>query len=53
MRKRTKTKERSCALCKPHKMGFANRWKIKDEDSLVRFEKDKQDLLGKVDKEGE
>jgi hypothetical protein len=30
MRKRMKLKKRSCAMCKPHKMGWNQRWKIKD-----------------------
>jgi len=30
MRKRLKKKLRTCALCKPHKMGWDNRWKPKD-----------------------
>ena len=30
MRKQRKKKLRSCALCKPHKMGWSNRWKAKD-----------------------
>jgi ribosomal protein L44E len=31
MRKQFKKKLRSCALCKPHKMGWVNRWKKKDQ----------------------
>lgn len=34
MRKRYKNKKRSCGLCKPHKRGFANRWKAKDLQTL-------------------
>jgi len=31
MRKQTKLKLRSCALCKPHKMKWTNRWKPKEQ----------------------
>jgi len=41
MRKRTKLKKRSCSLCKPHKMGWVNRWKNKEEFELKEFEKQK------------
>jgi len=40
MRKRLKKKKRSCALCKPHKMGKALRWKAADYDRLVSDEKE-------------
>lgn len=40
MRKRLKKKLRSCALCKPHKMGWDNRWKPKDAALLVDAEKE-------------
>jgi len=30
MRKMYKNKKRSCSLCKPHKKGWAKRWKVKD-----------------------
>ena len=30
MRKVYKKKRRSCALCKPHKMGWEKRWKPKE-----------------------
>ncbi len=40
MRKRTKLKLRSCAMCKPHKMGWENRWKVKQRDALKRAEKE-------------
>lgn len=42
MRKRSKKKQHSCALCKPHKMGGDNRWKHKDEVRLREFERDKR-----------
>jgi hypothetical protein len=38
MRKRLKKKKRSCAMCKPHKMGGDNRWKPRDNEALKRFE---------------
>lgn len=40
MRKRLKKKLRSCALCKPHKMGWDNRWKPKDAALLGDAEKE-------------
>ena len=39
MRKRTKIKNHSCALCKPHKVGYTNRWKAKDLSMMTIFEK--------------
>lgn len=30
MRKQYKAKKSTCALCKPHKRGWAKRWKSKD-----------------------
>jgi len=30
-------------MCKPHKMGWENRWKPKEQDALKRFEKDKKE----------
>jgi hypothetical protein len=39
MRKRYKEKKRSCSLCKPHKRKRACRWKLKEQDSLTRFER--------------
>ena len=46
MRKRSKNKRHSCAMCKPHKMGGANRWKPKDEMLLKEFEKvDPEEVL--------
>ena len=38
MRKRRKRKKKSCATCKPHKMGGANRWKPKEQQALREFE---------------
>ena len=42
MRKRFKKKKRSCAMCKPHKMGWDNRWKHKDRQ---RIEHDEEEIL--------
>jgi len=39
MRKALKRKLRSCALCKPHKMGGAQRWKNRDLQALREAEK--------------
>ena len=40
MRKQYKRKKRCCAMCKAHKRGKANRWKIKDKDALLRQSKE-------------
>lgn len=40
MRKRYKNKKRSCALCKPNKVGWSSRWKLKEEQKLKEFEKE-------------
>jgi hypothetical protein len=40
MRKRKKLKKRSCAMCKPQKMGWENRWKVRERDVIRRFEKE-------------
>jgi hypothetical protein len=40
MRKMYKLKKRSCSMCKPHKMGWACRWKARDYDKLVQDEKE-------------
>ena len=45
MRKRLKKKKRSCALCKPHKMAKALRWKAADFDRLVNDEKEIKSAL--------
>ena len=39
MRKRFKIKKRSCALCKPNKMGWSNRWNAKELAIIKEFEK--------------
>jgi hypothetical protein len=41
MRKRYKQKKHSCALCKPHKMGWQERWKAKEAARLREFERAK------------
>ena len=44
MRKQLKNKKRSCNLCKPHKTGWENRWKPKEQDAQKRFEQVKKEL---------
>jgi hypothetical protein len=44
MRKRLKNKLKSCALCKPHKRKWANRWKQKDLQDLEKWEKEEREL---------
>jgi len=39
MRKRLKKKLRSCQMCKPHKMGWENRWSVRERDRLERAER--------------
>jgi len=46
MRKASKRKRRSCALCKPHKVGWADRWRPRDGAALREFERDRNALLG-------
>jgi len=41
MRKMFKIKSHSCALCKPHKTGYQNRWRAKDLEKMKIFEKEK------------
>lgn len=42
MRKQYKKKKRSCGMCKPHKRGITNRWKVserakrKEDDKEIR-----------------
>jgi hypothetical protein len=40
MRKRYKNKRRSCALCKPHKRGWEERWKPKQVQALRDSERE-------------
>lgn len=44
MRKRNKKKKHSCWLCKPHKTNNGLRWKNKEFDKLVEFEKIKRGI---------
>ena len=44
MRKMYKLKKRSCSMCKPHKMGWACRWKARDYDKLVQDEKEMKNM---------
>ena len=46
MRKRLKKKLRSCAMCKPHKRRWANRWNSKEESKLKEFEQTKKEIEG-------
>jgi hypothetical protein len=39
VRKRYRKKRRSCALCKPNKMGGMKRWTARDEVLLKEFER--------------
>jgi len=40
MRKRYKLKRRSCALCKPHKRGWDQRWKAREGELLKTAERE-------------
>lgn len=40
MRKRYKSKLRSCGLCKPHKRGMDQRWKPGQGQALTKAERD-------------
>ena len=42
MRKQYKNKKRSCAVCKPFKMGWQNRWKDKERE---KQELDEEEML--------
>jgi len=48
MRKQLKKKRRSCPTCKPHKMAKCNRWKLKEHDALLRFDREARQLMGRV-----
>jgi hypothetical protein len=41
MRKQLKMKRRSCAMCKPHKMGWERRWTPREVADLRRFERER------------
>lgn len=43
MRKQMKLKRRCCALCKPHKRGWANRWTPEEQTMIGEFDKIKRD----------
>lgn len=47
MRKAYKVKRRSCAMCKPHKMGWEDRWKPKDKEIIKRSEKEALEAVGR------
>ncbi len=40
MRKQFKIKRRSCALCKPHKRGWAARWPARQRQALQQAEQE-------------
>ena len=42
MRKQFKNKKASCALCKPHKRGWASRWKPAERAAQVAFERERR-----------
>lgn len=46
MRKRYKNKRESCALCKPHKRGWALRWRPRELAALARAEREVGETLG-------
>ena len=46
MRKQYKNKKRSCKLCKPHKMGFENRWHISDQKRQASADNQLLDIIG-------
>lgn len=48
MRKRYKNKRKSCPLCKPHKRGFAIRWRPQELASITRAEREAREA-GMVD----
>jgi len=45
MRKRSKKKKHSCALCKPHKTGGDCPWSGRDLARLKQFEREKKMLF--------
>lgn len=49
MRKLYKTKMRSCGLCKPHKQGWENRWKLKHRHLIERTEQEMRMVVGSHD----
>jgi len=53
MRKRTKKKQRSCAMCKPHKMCWSCRWNYKDLAGLKEWERQRSILVCREVEAGE
>jgi len=51
MRKKYKKKKRSCAMCKPHKMGWDKRWNFKEEMKIKESEDEIKNILGRIEKE--
>lgn len=45
MRKQLKRKLRSCPHCKPHKMGIANRWTVKDSARMAADQREMREAL--------
>ncbi len=45
MRKRYRSKSRSCGLCKPHKRGWDQRWKPKELQRVELAESEIQSAL--------
>lgn len=45
MRKRYKNKRESCALCKPHKRGWALRWRPRELAEIARAERELGETL--------
>jgi len=45
MRKQYKKKKRSCPMCKPYKMGWDNRWKLKDKIKMDDSQKEIEDSV--------
>ncbi len=44
MRKQYKLKKRSCKMCKPHKMGWENRWGVRDKVRTIAATQEIQDV---------
>lgn len=40
MRKQFTNKRRACALCKPHKRGWARRWTVADQAARLQAERE-------------
>jgi len=48
MRKRSKRKRRSCALCKPHKTGGENRWTPAEHVRLAEYERARRQVTARA-----